>query len=258
MFSAFEYLKYLFRSFHLHGVHSPFVFSFIQNVLREKSAYYAYADIESIRAKLLLTEKKVNVLDLGAGSKRNNQDTKRIKDITKLSAKSPKYGQLLFRIVREYQPKTILEFGTSLGISTAYLALANKKSSVISMEGSPEIAKIASINLEKLGIANVAILNGEFNEQLKTALKQMPQLDLVFFDGNHQEKATIAYFERCLAHAHENSIFIFDDIYWSAGMKKAWKKIKEHPKVSINIDLFQMGIVFFKTDRKKENFTVYH
>lgn len=258
MFSLLEYCKYLFRSFHLHGIHSPFVFSFVQLILREKYAYYAFKDIESIRAKLLLTEQEINVLDLGAGSKKSKAKKRKINTIAKSAAKSPKYAQLLFRIVNESQANHILEFGTSLGISTAYLALANKKAKIISMEGSPELAKIAAINLEKLEASNARILTGEFESNLNHALSELQKLDLVFFDGNHQEKATINYFETCLEYAHEDSIFIFDDIYWSPGMKKAWHRIKNHPKVTISIDIFQMGIVYFKKDRAKENFTVYH
>ena len=89
-------------------------------------------------------------------------------------------------------------------------------------------------------------------------LKEHNQLDFVFFDGNHKKKPTLSYFKQCLEVAHEDSIFIFDDIYWSTEMTEAWQEIKKHPKVTLSIDCFEMGIVFFKKEQAKEHFTVYH
>lgn len=258
MFSILEYIKYLFRSFHLHGIHSPFVFQLNEDIVKEKISFYAFDEIESIRAKLLLTEKEIEVLDLGAGSKRGNNKKKRINDIARSALKKPKYAQLMFRLAYKAKPKTILEIGTSLGITTSYLSKACPLAQVISLEGCPEISKVAKINFDKLGLQNIKQVLGNFDDTLSKEINQLDTLDFVYFDGNHQEEPTLRYFNLCLEKADESSIFIFDDIYWSKGMKKAWNKIKKHPKVTVTIDLFEIGIVLFKTDQTREDFTIYH
>lgn len=258
MFSALEFIKYIFRSFHLHGVHSPFVFKLNDELIQEKTPFYCFEEIESIRAKLLLTEKSIDVLDLGAGSKKGNNKKRQINDIANSALKKPKIAQLLYRLAYHFNPNTILEIGTSFGITTSYLASSCPKAKLTTLEGSPEIAKVARINFDKLGLSHIKQNLGNFDETLTSSIQDLKKLDFVYFDGNHQEEPTIKYFEQCLASAHESSVFIFDDIYWSKGMKNAWEKIKQHPKVTITIDLFEIGLVFFKTDQEKEHFTIYH
>ena len=149
-----------------------------------------------------------------------------------------------------------MELGTSLGISTSYLAKANSNSQVFTFEGCPETAKIAQENFDKQNIKNTSITLGDFNITLADKLKEIETVDLAFIDGNHQEKPTIAYFEECLKYANNNTIFIFDDIHWSEGMENAWNYIKAHPKTTLTIDLFFVGIVFIKSELSKEDFTI--
>lgn len=253
-----EYFKYLIRAFHLHGIHSPFVYQLNEVVFKEKTPFYCFDEIESIRAKLLLTKKTIAVNDLGAGSKKSAKLTRRICDIAKTSLKRPKQSQLLYRLVYHFKPTTIIELGTSLGISTAYLAKANPKAKVVSIEGSEELGKVAEINNKKLNINNLKLVIGDFDSTLEKELKDLGQLDFAFFDGNHKKIPTLNYFEQCLKYAHEDSVFVFDDIYWSTEMTEAWQEIKKHPKVTITIDCFEMGVVFFKKEQAKEHFTVYH
>lgn len=258
MFSLLEYIKYLFRCFRLHGIHSPFVFDFNEEVVKDVYKYYCFDEIESIRAKLELTEKKIDVLDLGAGSRVSNHTQRKISNIAKTALKPTKQAQLLFKLAKYFQPDTILEIGTSLGISTSYLSKSCPDAKVISLEGSPQILKVAKINFEKLDIANITTELGNFDDTLIHSVKKLKKLDLVYFDGNHKERPTLNYFEACLPYSNESSIFIFDDIYWSKGMKRAWNKIKSHPEVTVSIDLFHFGIVFFKKDQEKQHFTIYH
>src|SRR5437868_13135536 len=135
-----------------HGIHSPFVFDFIKNVLRDKRQYESYRSIEAVRKKLLLRQDEIEVDDLGAGSTAIKTKKRLVADIARSSLKSPKYAQLLYRIVRHYQSKTILELGTSFGISTAYMAVANETSKVYTIEGSPTIATIAKENFKQLDL----------------------------------------------------------------------------------------------------------
>lgn len=250
------FLSYLLRSFHLHGIHSPFVFQLIHTVLREKAAYYAYEEIESIRAKLLLTQKRIRVNDLGASSK--NSYEKSIQAICQQSSQSKKFAQMIHRLARDLHAETILELGTSLGLTTAYLAKACPNAKVISIEGAEEISRIAEINLKKLQVRNVKLQVGSFQDRLVDSLNELGKIDLVYFDGHHNYEASLDYFNACLPYVHDKSLFIFDDIYWSTEMKKAWREIITNKKVSCSIDLFQIGLIYFDPTLTHQNFTVYH
>lgn len=251
-----DYVKYRISGKNEHAIHSPFVFDLYNDVIRDQTPFYAYSDIESIRAKLLLTEMSIKIEDYGAGSRVNNSNERKIKDIAKNTLKSPKYGQLLFRLVNYFKPNTILELGTSLGLSTMYLASSNKKCQVTTVEGCPATSKVAQINFNKIGLKNVLLVNDTFDRFLPNYLKQTKQLDMVFFDGNHQKEATLNYFNQCASKVHNDTIFIFDDIYWSEGMKEAWEEIKKHPKVTTSVDLFYLGIIFFKKELSNEHFVL--
>jgi predicted O-methyltransferase YrrM len=251
-----NYTKYRFQSGNEHSIHSPSLFRFYLDVIKDESSFYVYEDIESIRAKLLMTDMEITIEDHGAGSKVNKSNKRKIKDITKNTVKAPKYGQLLFRLVNHFKPDSILELGTSLGVSTLYLAGSNKKVKVTTVEGCPSTAKVAQINFDKIGFNNIDLINDNFDQYLPKYLDKTKELDFVFFDGNHQKEATINYFNWCVEKTHNETIFVFDDIHWSGGMTAAWEEIKKHPKVTSTIDLFFMGIVFFNTDLSKEDFVL--
>ena len=253
-----HYLLYLPRCIHLHGIHSPFVYELHQNLFKEKAKYYVFDEIESIRAKLLLTKKKLTVEDLGAGSTVHQSNNRAIQDIAKTSLKPTKTAQLLFHFVHHFKPNNVIELGTCLGITSAYLAKANPKGRVLTLEGSAELAKVATINFTKLEVTNITQVDGNFDVTLESALREVKEVDFIYFDGNHRKEPTLKYFEQALKFANEQSVFVFDDIYWSKGMTDAWKKIKSHPSVTVTIDCFAMGFVFFKKDQAKEHFTVYH
>ena len=180
-------------------------------------------------------------------------------EIAERSAKNKKYCKLLFRLAYYFKPTTVLELGTSLGISTAYLASANPNSKVITIEGCPNTAQEAKKNFESLGLANIESLIGNFEDVLTTNIERLTsngKLDFAFFDGNHKREHTLKYFTQCLESTHNNSVFIFDDIHWSDEMEEAWEEIKSHPKVSVTIDLFFLGLVFFRKEQAKENFII--
>lgn len=239
-----------------HSIHSPFIFELYNDVITDENPFYVYQDIESIRAKLLLTEMSIKIEDYGAGSTVNNSTTRTVKDIAKNTLKAPKYGQLLFRLVNRFKPKTILELGTSLGISSLYMAAPSKDIKVVTVEGCPNTAKVAQVNFDKIGFKNIELVNNQFDIFLPEYLAKTKQLDFVFFDGNHQQEATLNYFHLCVEKVHQQTVFIFDDIHWSEGMTAAWEQIKKHAKVTTTIDLFFLGIVFFNSDLSKEDFVL--
>jgi predicted O-methyltransferase YrrM len=173
------------------------------------------------------------------------------------SAKPPKLAQLLFRLVNHTQPKTILEIGTSLGLTTAYLAAARSGARTITLEGCPQTAELARQNLQALPLPNLTLVEGEFSASLPRVLNELQQVDFVFLDGNHRYVPTMRYFQACLEKKSENSVFVLDDIYWSPEMEKAWKEICRHPAVMISIDLFWLGLVFFRKNQPKQHFILH-
>lgn len=252
---SFRFLKYLWQSQTRHDIHSPFVYDLLTNVIKDKFAPEAFKKIEDIRIELLRSDAEISVNDLGAGSVFGAKKKRKISQITKDTSKQPKYAQLLYRLAEHFQSKTILELGTSLGISTAYLA-AVKGSKVITIEGCAEKANVAKNNFSKINLDNIAVVVGNFDEKLSTVLDRTGQLDFVFFDGNHRKEPTLNYFELCLNKAHNNTVFVFDDIHWSNEMEDAWNTIKANAGVTVTVDLFFLGLVFLRKEQTKQHFII--
>lgn len=252
----FNYLHYIFTSYGKHHVHSPFVFEFITQVLEDCKPKSDYNTIEKIRKDFLKNERQIEILDLGAGSRKMKSPTRKIKDITRYNLKPQKYAQLIYRIIQHYQSQNILELGTSLGITTSYMALANSNSKITTIEGSETIFEIAKSSFQKLPINNINTILGSFDKVLPEILPKLGSLDLVFIDGNHTEKATQQYFSWVMPYMSQFGIIIFDDIHWSPSMEKAWQKIQSHPETRVSIDLFFMGIVFLNTNLSQEKFKI--
>jgi predicted O-methyltransferase YrrM len=263
MYSKFQlakkYLRYYITASNGkgHGIHSPFVFDFIKHVKNDKKEYTCYEEIEKERKKLLANESVIEVEDFGAGSSVIKTNKRVVKNIARSSLKPKKFSQLLFRIVNYYQPKTIIELGTSLGITTSYLAKANAGATIFTCEGAKNIAAIAQQTFNNLDIKNISLTKGDFDQTLPAVLSQIKNIDLAFIDGNHRKAPTLAYFARLLERSNPSTILIFDDIHWSHEMEEAWAEIQQHPAVTLTIDLFFIGIVCINTDFKaKQHFTL--
>lgn len=250
----YRYILHRIKATNKQDVRSPFVSDLLTNVVYVKTNYYPFKKVEKWRELLLDSKKTIQCIDLGAGNKKTSE--KKISHIAKHSAKSAKEAQLLFRLVNYFQPAQVLELGTSLGISTAYLASANSKTNIITIEGCPQTALVAQENFELLKLKNIRSLVGNFDEVLPKVVSKVSKLDLVFFDGNHRKEATLNYFEQCLQKANEDSVFVFDDIYWSEEMMEAWTEIKNNYRVTVTVDLFFMGIVFFRKEEVKQHFLI--
>ena len=252
---AWKFLVYLLTSSNGkgHGVHSPFVFDFIVNVLRGKNAdVQAFKQIEAKRRAFEHSSLVLDVLDLGAGSSSGKQNQRTVSSIAKRAAKPSRFARLFYRIITYYQIDSVLELGTSLGLTTRYLSIASPQHGVVSIEGAPAIANFTSKSLAEEGFGNTTILTGDFNEHLPATLASMKGSKLVFFDGNHQYQPTLDYFQAALGVIDDADILIFDDIHWSKDMEKAWSEIRNNEKVSCTIDLFFIGIVFFRKEFKEK------
>lgn len=191
--------------------------------------------------------------DLGAGSRRFGlRKNRTVAQIARSSMNPAKYNALFYRIARYINAENILELGTSFGISTAYLSLACPEAKILTFEGVEEIKLVASEVFQSLHLKNICQVTGNLDEKLSMKLEEIEKVDLVIFDANHRYTPTIRYFELCLNKITDSTVFIFDDIHWSEEMQKAWKEIQSHPRVGLTIDLFKIGLVFFKKYETKQ------
>lgn len=249
---AYYYLLHSFSAKTLHGTHSPFVYDYLEQVVYNPYPFYVFDIIESLRAQLLLNQNTVYINDFGTGISKK----KKVSTIANKSLKPAKQAQLLFKTVNHFKSIEIIELGTSLGITSMYLSKTSKKSFLNTFEGSEEVAKIAEQNFRKFKENNINIHVGNINETLPKYLRSIEKIDFVLFDANHTYKATLNYFNWCLSKSNENTIFVFDDIYWSPEMTKAWNEIKNNSKVTMSIDFYHLGIIFFKTVHEKQHFKI--
>lgn len=193
----------------------------------------------------------------GAGLSVSQHHIVPIKKVITRSGMSLAYGQLLFRIARYFQPSVMVELGTSLGISTLYLAMGYPSGQITTIEGCQETSAMAKKNFQLLGLSNVKQFIGSFEDVLPIVLHDLGKVDLIFIDGNHRKGPTLQYFYQCLQHIHDDSVLILDDIHWSDEMEEAWNEIRLNPSVTITIDLFRMGLVFFRKGLSKEDFILH-
>lgn len=240
-----------------HGIHSPFVYQLVRDVFNSTSLPPSANAIEAIRKQLLKNHTSLLVNDYGAGASKGLQRNRIVRQIAAKSLKSPKYARLLYRLANYFQPANILELGTSLGITTAYLASAVKEANVVTLEGADAVASIAKEHFRQLQLSNIQVVTGPFDETLTNVLQKMGKLDFVFLDGNHAYAPTLRYFKTMLPYVHSGTVIILDDIHWSAEMENAWQAICNHSAVKLSIDLFFVGVLFFREEQlHKQHFRI--
>jgi predicted O-methyltransferase YrrM len=257
-FSWLAYLRYLRNSGSRHSVHSPFVYTLIEEVFKDKTEHAAFDDLKTLRDSLLRNQQMIEITDFGTGRNLKNfsHRLESIASIVRNSSVGEKYGRILFGLVHYFKPKTIIELGTSVGMSTLYMAKANPDAAIYTIEGCTAKSEQAASNFDALQASNIEQHIGRFDIILPDLIRQAGVLDFAFIDGNHTFEATISNFEALLGIAHNDTVFVFDDIHWSAGMEKAWNEIASRERVKVSIDLFNMGIVFLKKELSKQKFVI--
>lgn len=258
IFRTFKYLNYILLSKHRKGfgIHSPFVFDLVSRTFRNKIDAEIVCSIEKVRKKMISDNRSIKVKDLGTGSEKMITNIKRVSDIAKKSPVTKKYGVLLSNMAAEFGNPLIIEFGTSLGISTMYLASANRETVVNTMEGCPAISEIAINNFKEAGFDNVNVITGSFEEKWPKTITKGIKPGLVFIDGNHRKEPVLRYFDMVSEVSDSNTVIIIDDIYLSKEMEEAWTVIKQSKNVTLTIDIFRMGIVFFRAGLTYNNYTI--
>ena len=257
-----NFIKHYLTATLIDVLHSPFVFDLFQTAIKKQKNISKYILIENCRTNLLKNEEIVSYYDLGAGSNLLSKETKKIvKNIAKAHLKPARIAQIIHQIILKYKFKNVIELGTSLGITASYIALAIKENysfnetNFTTIEGIHDIRNVALKQFEELELSKyVNAVEGNFNEKLDDVLNNYKNLDVFFVDGNHTYEATMEYFQKALPLAHNDSVFIFDDIYWSSGMTRAWEEIKLNKNVIQTVDLFFIGLVFFRSEQKSQHF----
>ncbi len=237
-----------------HSLHSPFLFDFYTNIVAATKRSNAKEPIEALREQLLKNNTVIEVADFGAGSAHNAGAKRKISDIAKTSLSSARFSRIYQRLIKHFAGETALELGTSLGINTLYLAEAASK--VITFEGAPAITDIARENFRAMNRDNIEIITGDINTTLPEFLSGAEALDFVFVDANHRYEPTIRYFDWLRLHLHDRSVVVFDDIHYRSEMEAAWNKVRSHPEVTVSIDLFRAGILFFDPSLNKQHVVI--
>ena len=267
-----SYLKHRMTARHTggHGVHSPYLFEWVRMVMSDENSYYAWEAIEKRRERMLADERIVEFVDYGSGGEGNHfaedrgaVEDRRVKDIAKGSLAKKKYAQLLARLVNWLgngrldmgdRRLVIVELGTSLGITTAYMAMMDSRNKVVTYEGCPAVADIAKENWKALGIKNIDCRVGEI--KMEDLDRDIQTWDLAFVDANHTYASTRAYFNVLAEKAHAKSVMIVDDIHYNTEMEMAWRAICADERVMSTMDLYQMGLVFFDQNYWKRHYVM--
>jgi predicted O-methyltransferase YrrM len=239
-----------------HGIHSPFVYNLVSNVFRNKIDPDIVFSIEKVRKRLISDRHSIIMNDLGSASENSKTNLRKVSEIARHSTVPEKYGLLLSNMAIEFGKQAIIELGTSFGISTMYMASVNYETMVYTMEGCSETAEIARRNFKEKGLDNIKLLIGPFEKLLPELIDSGIRPGLVFIDGNHRKDPVMSYFRLITEYSDNNTVIIIDDIYYSKEMEEAWNKIKDCEKVSVTIDIFRMGMVFFRQGINHNNYII--
>lgn len=252
--------SFFFNAQNEHGIHSPFVFNLITQCFYDTTNYPEYELLKTYRKSLLQNKNTIEVTDFGAGSRVFKSNTRQISAIAKTAGISAKNAKLLFRIVHYFKPNSILEIGTSLGLATSALSLGNPEAKITTLEGCQNTLSVTKSQFTvyslQFTVKNLKFVNTEFSSYLQNCTLKTENSQLIYFDGNHSQQATLDYFNLLLPSITNDSVWIFDDIHWSKDMETAWETIKQHPQVTVTIDTFQWGIVFFRKEQQKQHFII--
>lgn len=250
---VFEYIKYRWKAKGRHGTHSPFIYEMVDQCFRIAIKEADKNQIQSLVNALSRDKRIIEVSDFGAGSK-SLKNKRSIRSIYKVSSSKGKFATFFYRLSAFYQPKQILELGTSLGIGTIHFSKGNPQTEVITVEACPQTAKIAVENFEKTGSKNIQLVNDTFSNYLPQINGK--KFDIIFVDGHHDGEATINYLNLLQHSIHDDTFIILDDIRWSDSMFRSWELLKESETYNVSIDLFRMGILIKRPNQRKEHFVL--
>lgn len=236
------------------GVHSPFVYNLITKVIEERCPYYCFDDIELIRKQLLFCNKRVTYPDWRQNRKIRSR---MVGQVVEREAIKPKHGALLFRLANYFKSKHILQLGTSVGISTLYLTSYASGLTCIALESVPEFASVARMAFEKAACRSVDLRVGAYQKLLPEVLADMPSLDLVHFAASIDPQEKAGLFAACLQRVNDDTLFVFEGIRANRRARAFWHSVCQHDDVTVSVDLYSTGLLFFNPKLHKRNYIVY-
>lgn len=254
IYQSKKYIRFLRKSKNQHGIHSPFVYALVTQCFYDKKKYPVYQLINQHRKSLLQSNEVIAVTDFGAGSRIFSSNNRKVAAIAKHAGVSKKRQKLLVRLIRYLGAQQVIELGTSVGLAAAAMGLANTATKITTIEGCPETAGVAKTYFKHSGIENIKVIASTFESYFDSLQQQT--FDVIYIDGNHKKENTLHYFNTLLAQAHNETMFIIDDIYWSPSMTEAWEQMIQHPQVTVSIDTFQWGLLFIRNEQQKQHFTI--
>lgn len=257
-FRASTYLRYIKSRKTIQYIHSPFLFNLMQVVFDDTKSKWpsSFYEIENLRKQLRSDAEKIYYEDYGAGGDIQKEKELTVGSIAAKALKQAKYARFLYRLAMYSKSVNLIELGTSLGITTSYLAVGNDQAKVISVEADESIQNIAKRNWKELSLTNIRSYRFDLNTWWFLLSSEMKQIDFLFVDANHRKEAMIRYYLQALPFIHENSVVVFDDIHWDEETFEAWNILRKRKEVTLSFDIYQMGILFFDKNLSKENFTL--
>jgi predicted O-methyltransferase YrrM len=251
----FRYLGFRCKVQSIYKIHSPFVYDFYINVLQKNKKPLTDQVVKTIFSyRRNIFKNNNNYLSEDTGQQSRSTGALTIGEKARRISQPHNGGMFLARLVHFLSPENIIELGTGAGISTIYMALANKKIPVFTIEGNPVMSQVASGVFKETSIENITLFNGLFDYELPKILQITKSTGLVFIDGDHSSTALLRYFDLISNYITEETVIVLHDIYWSTDMLNAWKHLLKNPSVSLSIDTFDFGILFFKKRMNKEHF----
>lgn len=250
---GFEYIKYRWKAKGRHGIHSPFVFDLMDKCLKIQYDKEDYENLNDLFSALKMDPRSIEVQDFGAGSKKLSK-IRAVPKIFKRSSSNGRYGKLLYQLSKFYQFKTVLEFGTSLGVGTSYIQLGSPKAKITTVEACENTRELALESFEMLELENIESIRSTFVEFIED--KPNIKFDLIYIDGHHDGEALLKYMNALEENSHDETVFILDDIRWSDSMFKAWNKVVNDDRYHVTLDFFRFGIVVPRKHQIKEHFTL--
>ncbi|MCC5937668.1 MAG: class I SAM-dependent methyltransferase [Lunatimonas sp.] len=211
--------------------------------------------IEEVRRKHLGDNHFLEIVDYGAGSKRMVSNSRRVGQVARVSSSRLSYNLLYQGLCSLTPANTVIELGTCLGITTAYLAQVTS-GRVFSFEASDALLQIARRTVA--AYPNVTLVPGNADFTLPEALGSFSSVDFCLLDANHTYDATVRYAEAVWPLLHEQSVLVIGDIHWSKEMNKAWNEIRRLPGVTLTMDFFECGVLFFSKGLSGENLVLYY
>ena len=244
--SGLDYLRHRWRARRWDSFHSPFLFKLFSYACDDTIRFPLFESIERCRHDLLNSSAYIRRSEFGAGSRMHeNQVSQSVAGIARTALSLPFQCRFMARLANFTSPEVVVEFGTSLGIATAYLSAGIPTAQIITIEGDPVVAEYASINFQSLGINNISVVKETFETFLTGRLQELKSIDLIFIDGNHRKASLLQYYAALKKFISPQTIIIVDDIYWSEEMNEGWNELTNYPEVTQSVDCFQFGLLFF-------------